>query len=35
LVRSPYPPYRIVDVRGIPPGELVRDPASGGVFRNP
>ena len=35
LVRSPYPPHRIVDVRGIPPGELVRDPSSGGVFRNP
>ncbi|MDB6146672.1 MAG: hypothetical protein JWO45_336 [Spartobacteria bacterium] len=35
FVRSPYPPYRIVDVRGIPPGELVRDPSSGGVFRNP
>src|SRR3954467_6817977 len=35
FVRSPYPPYRIVDVRGIPRGELVRDPASGGVFRNP
>jgi hypothetical protein len=35
LVRSPYPPHRLVDVRGIPPGELVRDPASGGIFRNP
>jgi predicted small secreted protein len=35
FVRSPYPPYRIVDVRGIPPGELVRDPASDGIFRNP
>jgi predicted small secreted protein len=35
FVRSPYPPYRIVDVRGIPPGELVRDSASGGIFRNP
>ena len=35
LVRSPYPPHRLVDVRDIPPGELVRDPASGGIFRNP
>jgi hypothetical protein len=35
FVRSPYPPHRIVDVRGIPPGELVRDPSSGGIFRNP
>jgi hypothetical protein len=35
FVYSPYPPHRMVDVRGIPPGELVRDPASGGVFRNP
>ena len=35
LIRSPYPPHRLVDTRDIPPGELVRDPASGGVFRNP
>ncbi|HJT81483.1 MAG TPA: glycine zipper domain-containing protein [Chthoniobacterales bacterium] len=35
LVRSPYPPNRLVDVSDIPPGELVRDPASGGIFRNP
>lgn len=35
FVRSPYPPNRIVDVRGIPPGELVRDPSTGGIFRNP
>jgi hypothetical protein len=35
LVRSPYPPHRLIDVRGIPPGELVRDPASGRIFRNP
>jgi hypothetical protein len=35
FVRSPYRPYRIVDVRGIPRGELVRDPSSGGIFRNP
>jgi osmotically inducible lipoprotein OsmB len=35
FVQSPYAPHRIVDVRGIPPGELVRDPSTGGVFRNP
>lgn len=34
-VYSPYPPNRIVDVRGIPRGALVRDPSSGGVFRRP
>ncbi len=35
LVYSPYPPNRLVDVRGIPRGSLVRDPSSGGVFRKP
>jgi hypothetical protein len=35
FVRSPYRPHRMVDVRGIPQGELVRDPSSGGIFRNP
>jgi hypothetical protein len=35
LVISPYPPHRLVDVRGIPHGALVRDPSSGGVFRRP
>jgi hypothetical protein len=35
LVVSPYPPNRLVDVRGIPRGALVRDPASGGIFRKP
>jgi len=35
LIQSPYPPHRLIDTRDIPPGELVRDPASGGVFRNP
>ena len=34
-VYSPYPPNRIVDVRGIPRGALVRDPSSGGIFRRP
>lgn len=35
LVVSPYPPNRLVDVTGIPRGALVRDPASGGIFRRP
>ena len=34
-VYSPYPPHRLVDVRGIPRGALVRDPATGGIFRRP
>jgi Glycine zipper len=35
LVVSPYPPNRLVDVRGIPHGALVRDPSTGGIFRRP
>ena len=35
LVRSPYPPHATVDVRGIPRGALVRDPATGRPFRKP
>ena len=35
LVVSPYRPHRLVDVRGIPRGALVRDPSTGGVFRRP
>ena len=35
LVVSPYPPHRLVDVRGIPRGALVRDPSTGGIFRKP
>jgi predicted small secreted protein len=35
LVVSPYYPHRLVDVRGIPHGALVRDPSSGGIFRKP
>jgi hypothetical protein len=35
LVVSPYPPNRLVDVRGIPRGALVRDPSTGGIFRKP
>src|ERR1700675_3911731 len=35
LVMSLYPPKRLVDVRGIPHGALVRDPSTGGIFRKP
>jgi hypothetical protein len=35
LVISPFPPHRLVDVRGIPHGALVRDPSTGGIFRRP
>src|SRR3954470_16609152 len=27
LVYSPYPPHHLIDVRGIPPGEMVKDPS--------
>jgi predicted small secreted protein len=35
LVISPYPPHRLVDVRGIPHGAMVRDPSTGGIFIKP
>jgi len=35
LVISPYPPHRLVDVRGHPYGALVRDPSTGGIFVKP
>jgi hypothetical protein len=35
MVISPYPPHRLVDVRGIPNGALVRDPSTNGIFRKP
>ncbi|MEO7932319.1 MAG: hypothetical protein ABIT76_04080 [Chthoniobacterales bacterium] len=34
-VRSPYRPYNIIDVRGIPSGALVVDPSVDRPFRNP
>lgn len=34
-VRSPYRPYNIIDVRGIPEGALVLDPSVDRPFRNP
>ena len=35
FVISPYPPNRVIDVRGIPRGALVRDTSTGGYFRRP
>jgi hypothetical protein len=34
-VYSPYGQHNIIDVRGVPPGALVRDPSTGGIFRKP
>jgi hypothetical protein len=34
-VYSPYGRHNIIDVRGVPPGALVRDPSTGGIFRKP
>ena len=35
FVTSPYPPYNLIDVRGIPRGAKVIDPSSDRVFINP
>jgi predicted small secreted protein len=35
FVYSPYPPHRLVDVRGIPRGEMVKDTSTDGIFLNP
>ena len=35
FVRSPYAPYALVDVRGIPHGARVIDPASDRIFIRP
>ena len=35
FVRSPYRPFALVDVRGIPHGERVVDPVSERIFINP
>src|SRR5690242_3925929 len=35
LVVSPYPPHRLVDVRGIPRGAMVRDPSTNRIFIRP
>jgi len=34
-VYSPYGQHNTIDVRGVPPGALVKDPSTGGIFRNP
>lgn len=34
-VLSPYSPYNVMDVRGLRPGSLARDPSSGKMFRVP
>lgn len=34
-VESPYRPYNLIDVRGIPAGAVVEDPSTGGRFINP
>ena len=35
IVRSPYYPYSLIDVRGAPPGTLVIDPSTGQPFVRP
>lgn len=35
IVRSPYPPNNLVDVRNIPPGERVVDPSVNRIFTRP
>jgi hypothetical protein len=35
IVRSPYYPYALIDVRGIPRGALVEDPRTGKPFVRP
>ena len=34
-VKSPYPPYSELDVAGLPPGSLAKDPVTGKIFRLP
>ncbi len=35
IVLSPYPPYDTLDVKGMAPGSLAKDPATGQIFRVP
>ncbi len=35
FVESPYYPYNIIDVRGIPRGATVLDPSTNNIFINP
>lgn len=32
-VKSPYPPHTELDVAGLPPGSLAKDPVTGKIFR--
>lgn len=34
-VKSPYPPYRELDVTGLPSGSLAKDPVAGKIFKIP
>lgn len=34
-VKSPYSPYNVVDVRGIPAGKLAKEPGTEKIFRIP
>ena len=34
-IKSPYPPFNELDVTGLPPGSLAKDPSTGKVFRLP
>jgi hypothetical protein len=35
FVRSPFPPHNKLDVTGMKPGALAKDPSNGKVFRVP
>lgn len=35
VVKSPYPPHRDLDVRGLASGSLAKDPSTGEIFRLP
>lgn len=35
FVRSPFRPYHLIDVRGVPPGAQVLDPSCDRIFINP
>lgn len=35
MVKSPYPPYSLLDVQGLRSGSLAQDPASKKLFRVP
>lgn len=35
FIQSPYPPYQVYDLRGVPRDGLVEDRVGGGYFRKP